>query len=63
MTFLPICRYADISDCRYADIADICICKDLYLHFKIYALDSEFYSGQDTHGQTDGRTNERTDYQ
>ncbi len=23
MTFLPICRYADIGDCRYADIADI----------------------------------------
>ncbi len=23
MTFLPICRYANIGDCRYADIADI----------------------------------------
>ncbi len=25
MTFLPICRCADIADCRYADIADIFI--------------------------------------
>ncbi len=29
MTFLPICRYADIGDCRYADIADIFILEDL----------------------------------
>ncbi len=28
MTFLPICRYADIGDCRYADIADIFIWED-----------------------------------
>ncbi len=27
MTFLPICRYADIGDCRYADIADIFVRK------------------------------------
>ena len=27
------------------------------LKLEIYALESEFYSGQDTHERTDGRTN------
>ncbi len=41
MTFLPICRYADIGDCRYADIADIFVPEDfiynwLGLHCNIH---------------------------
>ncbi len=30
--------------------------------FKIYVLEPEFYSGQDTHERTYGRTDGQTDY-